>query len=114
MTAGDGSCYTGRMSHLARALALTLLCGCGTSPEAACEDFVDAVGAAYERCEYGTQEQIEQQAETLYGGCGVVEAIRDVDELYEECLPAIEAIGCDDIEAGRIPPSCENQLLIET
>jgi len=93
--------------------ALALLCGCGTSPVTACEDVVDAVGVAFVRCGFGTPEAVESVAETEFGGCENIDDIRDIDELYEECIPAIRTLDCDDIEAGRVPASCENQFLIE-
>jgi hypothetical protein len=45
------------------------------------------------------------------GDCSNIVAIRDRDELYDECIPQLESAECPDLEAGELPPSCSAQLI---
>jgi hypothetical protein len=45
------------------------------------------------------------------GDCSNIVAIRDRDELYDECIPQLETAECSDLEAGALPPACSAQLI---
>jgi len=42
---------------------------------------------------------------------GEVTRLRDREELYAKCLPALAKTSCHDILAGKLPTSCMGQCL---
>ena len=97
-------------------VAAAALAGCGPSDEEVCGDLVDAVTEALVRCNLGTREQIRQLLEQQLGSCSDVKDIRDEDALYDECIPWLESVECNELvsasQNGQLHESCEDQLLL--
>lgn len=105
---------------LAAALTLVLLASCGSwdtgapdrqAPERACDDIVDALAAAGERCglEYARVRDATL-ATVAAGDCKNVTSIRDERQLREECLPSLARDPCERVRAGEHDASCDAQL----
>jgi hypothetical protein len=109
--------------HRLRALALLgfAAAGCGESEaEAACEDFIEAYSAkAADECSLGTHEDVRRSIFAGFAMFGVDECsdfdrVRDVQALYDDCLPGIRALTCAQVtDAASLPPSCSGQLQVE-
>ncbi|MCB9613149.1 MAG: hypothetical protein H6722_11905 [Sandaracinus sp.] len=82
--------------------------------EQACRDVVHALGTKAEECgedREAVEEAIEQGLRDTYGaGCEGVDEVRDIDGLYDFCLPRIEGMACEDYRAGNLPLACRHQL----
>lgn len=95
--------------------------GCGESEaEAACEDFIEAYSAkAADECAIGTRDEIRRSIFAGFAMFGVDECsdfdrVRDVQALYDQCLPGIRALTCTQVtDAASLPPSCSGQLQVE-
>ncbi|WP_157069651.1 hypothetical protein [Sandaracinus amylolyticus] len=85
-------------------LAVLLLVACGTDEGEAREACMDVERALAARCDMPFDESLAEEE------CRDVVDIRDREELYEECIPAIEALPCGE---GPVPESCLGQLLVE-
>lgn len=83
---------------------------------AACEDFVRTIGDVAERCGFDRQqnESVFETVATGGGGCEAVTGIRDIDALYDDCLPWFEAITCAQFNDPEltVPPSCRSQFVL--
>ena len=99
-----------------RALLILFLSSCTNGDDepsnfAACEDTADAVVALYARCDLSTDAAMVR-ADFFEGvgiaSCADVKAIRDVDALYQECLPDMTTAACDPFV---LPEACMSQLL---
>lgn len=96
---------------LAMALALGA-CGGDSETEKACKDVAAAVGRAAERCSPGSGEPSRAAFENAVGGCDAIDEVRDRDSLYATCIPSLEVVTCEDLQAGTLDPSCQMQLLV--
>lgn len=88
--------------------------GCGMSaPEAACEDFIDAVCVRGATCGMGSESECQAAFDQVLD-CGRVKGLRDADA-FGRCLVEIDALSCEGIEdrlaAGDVPDPCRDQLL---
>jgi len=99
--------------------ALTAAGACeNASPsELACDAFVDTlVEKLADDCQLASPSEARDIVRESFravgiGSCEDVDDIRDEDELYEECLPAVEALDCDEVTTAQ-PPSCSGQLIV--
>jgi len=103
------------------ALTLLFLAACGggdddPSPEQSCLDVADAVGDLCVRCTLDTYENCRNTVlQAANGDCSQVKAIRNVDELYGQCLPFTTTVACDVAasEGFELDSSCKGQLLLQ-
>jgi hypothetical protein len=94
-------------------LALSVpACESSPDPEQACEDTADAIADAAVRCNLGEYAEVFGAFVLDVGGCGRVIAIRDIDALYEDCFAKIEKLACPELQLGKLPESCNEQLLV--
>jgi hypothetical protein len=100
-----------RLWLLTLVLVLTA-CDDSSDPEQACEDTADAIAKAAVRCNLGKYPEVFGQFVFDIGGCENVVAVRDVDALYDDCLPTIEKLSCPELQGNALPESCKEQLLI--
>lgn len=78
--------------------------GAEREAEAARATCIDVAEALASRCPGGSADEV---AETLE--CEWAVAIRDRESLYDECIPALQALPCG--AAGPAPVSCEDQIV---
>lgn len=89
-------------------LAVTPACG-GDDKNQACLDTAAAIYEAVQRCSLpDSYESIEAALK-----CERVVGVRDEVELREDCFRSLRTASCDDILAGRLPSSCQGQLLVK-
>ncbi len=91
--------------------AVALVGGCGPSPAQGCEDLADAAATAAQAC--GEDYDSFRRAliiGAVGGDCDDTKALRDAGLLYDSCIPAIKALSCEDLKAGKLPASCIGQL----
>ena len=103
------------------ALVVTFACAaCGSydtgsgednPSEHACLDVIDAFARTAERCggDYATERDrlIQRDAK---GDCKNVRSIRDESALRITCIPFVKSQPCQDFTAGKLAPSCAEQL----
>lgn len=83
-----------------------------TSPRDVCVDTANAVATAAQRCGELFADAFQDFVNAAAGGdCKNVKNIRDVNELYTQCIPWIQRATCNDLRAGNLPDSCLGQLL---
>jgi hypothetical protein len=110
------------------------LAGCGDDDRgnqaavAACEDLADAMATNLVKCAEQTagrgvtvseserQEAIQQThdqfvQDAVGGDCGSIKTVRDSESLYDECLPALDSLPCNDLLNGSLPAVCQKQLI---
>ena len=85
--------------------------GCGTepTPEQACYEFKHALWDMCERCDI-----VQECRENIRNfDCEDVFSVRDMDQLYSECIPFLESVGCDIFSFGNstLSSSCGRQFL---
>ncbi|UJR87024.1 hypothetical protein [Sandaracinus amylolyticus] len=85
-------------------LAVLVLVACGSDEDEAREACMDVERALAARCDAPFDEEFAEDQ------CRDVVGIRDREELYEECIPAIEALPCGE---GEVPESCIGQLYVD-
>ena len=100
------------------AMLAILVGGCGDDEaEKACEDYADGAGEMGERCfpdDPNAYDALHDAAvNAVDGDCGNVIDIRDMDELYDECLPWMEDVACSIVqdEGFALDSACRDQLL---
>ncbi len=49
--------------------------------------------------------------EAVGGECSDIKSVRDSASLYDECLPALPSLPCDNVLAGNLPAVCQKQLI---
>lgn len=83
--------------------------------EEACQDLVEAYADRCEECGRSTHEDCASDFEDALDGCDRVKEIDDEDEYYDECVPSMGQVSCEEMVAGTwtIHESCENQFLVE-
>jgi hypothetical protein len=92
----------------------------------ACEDLAGAVAAKSVECaelkngvdlpqdEYQVAYQASYDSfvqTAAEGSCGNIKTVRDSASLYDNCLPAVQTLPCDDVLAGNLPAACQKQLI---
>lgn len=113
-------------------LLLLLLAVCGDEDNekqaaiAACENLADAMATRLVECaeqRSGTvlQPSERQQAyqaaydkfvlDSVGDSCDDIKSVRDSTSLYDECLPALDSLPCDDVLNGNLPAVCQKQLI---
>ncbi len=105
---------------LAAAALVTAGCKSGrTGPQAACDEAVDLLADAIQRCDPSATDRAALEAEienssTMNQGCGRVVSLRDENELRNVCFPSIRSVSCTDLAAGRLDAACSRQLEVRT
>jgi hypothetical protein len=86
------------------------------APQACC-DVANALIDACTRCKLGSRSGCVSQVTAAVkngspsgDGCAGADSIRDSTSLYNECLPAMETISCEDLKSATLPTSCEDQI----
>lgn len=80
--------------------------------EQACLDVAEGVAAAAGRCGGDYQANYDAFIDgAAEGDCANIVQVRDRAALYDECLPSLEVVSCDDLLAGQLDDSCRDQLL---
>jgi hypothetical protein len=96
-------------------IVLGIVTGCGGSSSAqACEDTADALASAAQRCGQDYQANYDAFVATGAGGdCANILSVRDEDGLYQECIPFLKSLSCEQLTSGNftLPPSCVSQLM---
>ena len=105
-----------------RALAavVVLLAACGSydtgsgnddAPAQACLDVIDAFSQTAARCggDYATEHDLLVKRDAN-GDCKNVRSIRDETSLRATCMPFVTSQPCADFTAGKLDPSCAEQL----
>lgn len=96
------------------AISLLALTACATRPNEACRDLVTAYGDSAERCgvDRDLYESDFESGATMDMGCGQTDQIRDLDDLYDVCIPYFETLSCTELETlSGLPDECLDQLL---
>ena len=99
------------------ALIATAACGGDDGPsdaEQACLDTADRFGDLCVRCGVDTYQACRDAiVQGVNGDCANVVQIRDIDELYMQCLPFFETVACSVVTTPgfMIDSSCNGQLL---
>jgi hypothetical protein len=82
------------------------------NPRDVCVDTANAVATAAQRCGELFADAFQDFVNAAAGGdCKNVKNIRDVNALYQSCIPWIQKATCNDLKAGNLPDSCLGQLL---
>lgn len=84
----------------------------GTTTSAkACDDTATALANAQVRCGDGDFAALKSTAisQLAGGNCNNV-SVRDQTQLYSGCIPSFSTISCDDLENGRLDPTCAEQF----
>lgn len=90
--------------------AMAVGCG-GMSPEQACLDLADARADVASRCGVSYEGYYDGfLASAAAGDCGNVNAVRDVDDLYQRCLPQLDDLSCEAFDADQVPAEFLKQL----
>ncbi len=108
------------MKRRAAITLATALFACGSyntgsgnddAPEQACLDVIDAFSRAAERCgaDYATVHDALVKRDAN-GDCKNVRSIRDEAALRGTCIPFVMSQSCVDLAAGKLDPSCAEQL----
>lgn len=104
-------------------LWLTCLAACGTAtteqgmertPTEVCLDVANAVATTVQRCGGDYGDAFTSFVDTAVdGSCQNVVFIRDIDELYDVCIPTVEQTSCDVVldVIDRVPEPCRDQLI---
>lgn len=80
-------------------------------PVQACLDVMSALASAYDRCGTSYDEAYAQQLSAIAAGsCNNIVGVRDIEALDETCIPSLRTVGCADLQAGNLDPSCQLQL----
>ena len=95
-------------------LVAIMVSGCGEdvprTPEGACLHVADAMGRGCNRC-FGTYAECYNSViDSVGGDCANVVEIRDMDALYDECIPWLDFVDCLDFYGYQ--SSCRDQLII--
>ena len=109
-----------RRAAITLATALFACSACGSyntgsgnddAPEQACLDVIDAFSRTAERCggDYATEHDALVKRDAN-GDCKNVRSIRDEAALRGTCIPFVMSQSCDDFTAGKLDPSCAEQL----
>ncbi len=116
--AGNDSNGTGGAGNDSNESA-TFECTGTSEPAVACCDFGDSMVAICVRC-VGLSEAAcvdvvtdALDSESMGQGCAGADQLRDSDVFYDECLPAMESVSCDDFLGGNLPASCQDQILYQ-
>lgn len=91
-------------------------CAESMGPPGACCAVMQSILDACIRCDVGgpalCELAVEQQLDVVsFGaGCPGADQVRDENELYQQCLPGMEALDCASFKAGVVPASCQDQI----
>jgi hypothetical protein len=85
--------------------------GNDNASEQACLDVIDAFSQTAARCggDYATEHDLLVKRDAN-GDCKNVRSIRDESSLRVKCIPFVSAQPCADFMAGKLDPSCAEQL----
>jgi len=102
------------------ALAMAMLsasgCGGGGDPAAgaqACHDLADTLAKGAEACGLDYQANYDAMVQRFAGGsCANIKGLRDHDSFYNQCLPFLAGLTCDQLNSTTVtfPASCNGQL----
>src|SRR5262245_48453785 len=84
----------------------------GSNPVQACMDVADAFATAAARCGYGYK--VTYNAfERAIGGCANTVGVRDMQLLYDDCIPLLKSLTCDELidPTLQLPESCRGQFV---
>jgi hypothetical protein len=109
------------------AVGLSVSGGCTITPKAdettgdpaaeaaqACEDTADAVASSAARCGHDYQATYDAFVQGAGAdACTDFKSVRDVDALYDECIPFLSALSCAQVDDPGLvlPEACQSQLL---
>jgi hypothetical protein len=98
------------------AAALVASCSSSTSPPStsaqACLDTADAVGKAAQRCSEDYQTAYNDFVQNAANGsCNNITSVRDIQSLYNTCIPSFQTITCTDLDNGKLDATCDSQLV---
>lgn len=97
------------------------IAGCDTAitpAERACNAYLDTFAdKAANECELGSYEEVraavmDQFTDLGVESCADFVAVDDEYEFYNECLPGIEAMTCEELDEA-LPDACNGQLLYQ-
>jgi len=96
-------------------LSCTSACSSQEDPPRDCEELASAYARAAARCGVGTYEAARAQLITsaALGSCDNVVEVRDEESLRSRCVPSFGTLSCDDLRAGKLDPTCTEQLVRE-
>jgi hypothetical protein len=82
-----------------------------TNPRDICVDTANIYAQAMQRCGYTFADSFQDFLDqNVNGDCANVHSVRDVNALYQQCLPWLKKATCNDVVSGNLPDSCLNQL----
>lgn len=108
------------MRRLALALVLLAACGDDDGPSKqdvaiqGCEDVTQEFETICIRCQFQPAAvDCTPWAANIIGNCGFVQDLRDRDELYDQCLPWLRSLTCEQASSDSfvLDSSCKGQLL---
>lgn len=91
-------------------IIIALFTSCKTNDDI-CMDMVAELTNAFAACLDDNPADIQDALLDSMRNCENVAGIRNEDDLYEICFPALQSSNCEDLENAILPPSCHNQIL---
>lgn len=123
---GNNTCDDGLTCVLNTCVVLDAGIDGGSDAVQACKDLADAFTVRTIECaeqENGVQlqgDEYQKAYNSTYdtfvrtavgGGCEKTKKVRDGNALYNECLPELDYLPCNNILAGELPATCQKQLI---
>ena len=97
-------------STLLLGIAVVSIAGCSSpAPEDACVDLADTIASKANECGLDYPTSYEAAVRVFADGdCSEINAIPEEEAFYDECLPALKAVSCEQLNARGIefPKSC--------
>lgn len=81
--------------------------------EQGCLDTIEAIARAGERCFGDYDAQYAATIKSVGGDCKNVISLRDETSLRSTCIPSLKTVGCGELKAGKIDPTCADQLQVK-
>ena len=92
-------------------VACLMACGGedGPTPEESCLDIAEEWGRLCDRCDV---DDYLSCYDSIAGDCYMATSIRDVDALYDVCIPWMQTVSCSYVSSDdfELDSSCEGQL----
>jgi hypothetical protein len=76
-------------------------------------DMAGAIAGSAQRCGFDYQVNYDAFVDAAAGGdCANITFVRDLDALYDECVPFMKGLTCEQIDdpALAFPAACQQQL----
>jgi hypothetical protein len=91
-------------------IAVVVITGCSSpAPEDACVKLADTIASKADECGLDYQTSYDAAVEVFADGdCAAIDDIPDEEAFYDECLPTLKAVSCEQLNASGIefPKSC--------